>query len=724
MRIHAAGRLLSTGTTRRDFLKTSAAATGGLVIAFNVPGAKRLAAAGTDPAAGFAPNAFLRIADDDTVTVLLAHSEMGQGIWTALPMLIAEELDCDWTKVRVEHAPAAPEYAHTAFGLQATGGSTTTWSEFDRYRQAGATARALLVQAAAERAGVPVAECRTENGAVIAGGQRIPFGELVKEAAELPTPESVPLKDPKEWKVIGTPTRRLDTPEKITGKAKFGIDTRLEGMLTAVVARAPTFGGSVKTFDASAAKAVPGVRHVVQVPSGVAVVADHTWAALKGREVLSVEWNPGPAAGVDSAALIEEWRELVKSPGSTAKESGDTAAAIAGAATTFDAEFSFPYLAHAAMEPLNCTVRIGADGCDVWTGTQFQGPDQQAAAAIAGLRPDQVRIHTTFLGGGFGRRANPATDFVSEAVHVAKATGAGVPVKTVWTREDDTRGGYYRPAFVHRARLGLGADGMPVAWDHDMAGQSILAGTFFEPAMAETGIDPSSVEGLADSPYLAEVPNHRVGVHTPAPGVPVLWWRSVGHTHTAFVVESLVDEAAHAAGQDPVAYRRAMLANHPRHLGVLNLAAEKAGWGSAPPAGRARGVAVHESFGSFVAEIAEVSVEDGRIRVHEVTCAVDCGIAVNPETIRAQLQGAVAFGLSATLHSALSLEDGRVQESNFDGYKVLRLAEMPEVSVHIVPSTDPPGGVGEPGTPPIAPAVANAVFALTGKRLRDLPLTL
>lgn len=724
MRIHAAGRLISNGTTRRDFLKTSAAATGGLVIAFNVPGAKRLVAAGIAPAAGFAPNAFLRIADDDTVTVLLAHSEMGQGIWTALPMLIAEELDCDWTKVSVEHAPAAPEYAHTAFGLQATGGSTTTWSEFDRYRQAGATARVLLVQAAAERAGVPVAECRTENGVVIAGSQRILFGELVEAAAALPTPESVPLKDPKDWTVIGTPTKRLDTPEKITGRATFGIDIRLEGMLTAVVARAPTFGGSVKSFDASAAKAVPGVRYVVQVPSGVAVVADHMWAALNGREALSVEWNPGPAAGVDSAALIEEWRELVKSPGSTAKEAGDTAAALDGAATTLDAEFSFPYLAHAAMEPLNCTVRIGADGCDVWTGTQFQGPDQQAAAAIAGLRPDQVRIHTTFLGGGFGRRANPATDFVSEAVHVAKATGAGVPVKTVWTREDDTRGGYYRPAFVHRARLGLNADGMPVAWDHDMAGQSILAGTFFEAAMAETGIDPSSVEGLADSPYLAEVPNHRVGVHTPAPGVPVLWWRSVGHTHTAFVVESLVDEAAHAAGQDPVEYRRAMLANHPRHLGVLNLAAEKAGWGSALPAGRARGVAVHESFGSFVAEIAEVSVEDGRIRVHEVTCAVDCGIAVNPETIRAQLQGAVAFGLSATLHSALSLENGQVQESNFHDYEVLRLAEMPEVTVHIVPSTDPPGGVGEPGTPPIAPAVANAVFALTGKRLRDLPLTL
>jgi isoquinoline 1-oxidoreductase beta subunit len=345
-----------------------------------------------------------------------------------------------------------------------------------------------------------------------------------------------------------------------------------------------------------------------------------------------------------------------------------------------------------------------------------------AAAAITGLKPEQVRIHTTFLGGGFGRRANPATDFVSEAVHVAKA--AGGPVKTVWTREDDTRGGYYRPAFVHRARLGLGADGMPVAWDHVMAGQSILAGTFFEAMIPESGIDPSSVEGLADSPYMAEIPNHRIGVHTPAPGVPVLWWRSVGHTHTAFVAETMIDEAASAAGQDPVAYRRALLANHPRHLGVLNLAAEQAGWGSPLPEGRARGVAVHESFGSFVAEVAEVSVDKGWIRVHKVTCAVDCGIAVNPETIRAQLQSAVAFGLSATLHSAVSLKDGRVQESNFNDYKVLRLAEMPEVQTYIVPSTDRPGGVGEPGTPPIGPAVANAVFALTGTRLRDLPLAL
>jgi isoquinoline 1-oxidoreductase beta subunit len=708
-------------TSRREFLKTSTTATGGLVIAFHVPGARRLAASGLGSIEAFAPNAFLRIDPDDSVTVLLAHSEMGQGIWTALPMLIAEELDCDWSTIRVEHAPAAQVYAHTAFGIQATGGSTTTWSEFDRYRQAGAMAREMLVEAAARETGVPAAECRTEKGAVLAGDHTLRFGELAEAAAALTPPESVTLRAPSEWTVIGTPNKRLDTPEKITGRAIFGIDVQLEGMLTAVVARAPSFGGTVKSFDASAAKAVPGVRQVNQVPSGVAVVADHFWAASKGREALEIEWNPGPAANVDSDALIAEWRELVRSPGVTATESGDAAAAMDAAAQTVEAEFSFPYLAHAAMEPLNCTVRIGPDGCDIWTGTQFQGPDQMAAAAITGLNPEEVRIHTTFLGGGFGRRANPAADFVSEAVHVAKAAGA--PVKTVWTREDDTRGGYYRPAFVHRGRLGLDSGGMPVAWDHDMAGQSILAGTFFEAGIPENGVDPSSIEGLADSPYLAEVPNHRIGVHTPAPGVPVLWWRSVGHTHTAFVVESLLDQAAHAAGADPVEYRRALLANHPRHLGVLDLAVGKAGWGSPLPAGRARGVAVHESFGSFVAEVAEVSVEEGQIRVHRVTAAIDCGIAVNPETIDAQLQGAIAYGLAATLHSAIHLKDGGAQESNFDDYKVLRLAEMPEVEVHIVPSTDPPGGVGEPGTPPIAPAVANAVFALTGRRLTDLPLS-
>ena len=720
MRIHAANRLLAAGTSRRDFLKTSAVATGGLVIAFHVPGAKRLAASGIAPAGPFAPNAFLRIGEDDSVIVLLAHSEMGQGIWTSLPMLIAEELECDWSSIRVEHAPAAAEYAHTAFGIQATGGSTTTWSEFERYRQAGATARTMLVQAAADRFGVPVSDCRVEDGVVIAGGSRARFGELAEAAAKLTPPESVTLKDPGEWSVIGRPTRRLDTPEKITGRAKFGMDVQFDGLLTAVVERSPTFGGEVDSFDASAAKAVPGVRQVVQVPSGVAVVADHFWAAEQGRKALTVEWKPGPAAGLDSEDMIAEWRDLTLTPGTTAAEAGDAAGALAAAAQKIEASYSFPYLAHATMEPLNCTVKIGPDGCDIWTGTQFQGPDQMAAAAITGLKPEQVRIHTTFLGGGFGRRANPASDFVAEAVHVAKAAGA--PVKTVWTREDDTRGGYFRPAFVHRARLGLGADGMPVAWDHDMAGQSIVAGTFFEAMIPENGVDPSSTEGLADSPYMAEIPNYRIGVHTPTPGVPVLWWRSVGHTHTAFVAETMIDEAAHAAGRDPVDYRRALLANHPRHLGVLNLAAQKSGWGTPLPSGRARGIAVHESFGSFVAEVAEVSLESDQIRVHRVTCAIDCGIAVNPETIRAQVEGAVAFGLGAALHSAITLKDGRVQESNFDAYRVLRQAEMPAVDVHIVPSKESPGGVGEPGTPPIAPAVANAVFVLTGQRPRDLPL--
>jgi isoquinoline 1-oxidoreductase beta subunit len=708
--------------TRRDFLKTGAVASGGLVIAFSVPGAKRLSAAGLLDREEFAPNAFLRIAEDDTVTVLLAHSEMGQGIWTTLPMLIAEELDCDWSKIRVKHAPAAPQYAHTAFGIQATGGSTTTWSEFDRYRQAGAMARTLLVEAASKRLGVPTSEIRTENGVVIARENRLSFGKLVDTAAALPTPENVPLRPASEWKVIGTPTKRLDTPEKITGRAGFGIDVKLDGLLTAVVARPPGFGGAVAAVDASGAEAVQGVRYVVQVPSGVAVVADHFWAAVKGRAALKIDWAPGRTEGLDSDSMIEEWRALVRTPGVTAAEAGDVDSALAGASQTVEAEYSFPYLAHAAMEPLNCTVWIGDDGCDIWTGTQFQGPDQMAAAAILGLRPEQVRIHTTFLGGGFGRRANPASDFVAEAVHVAKAVGA--PVKVVWTREDDTKGGYYRPAFVHRARLGLGPDGMPVAWDHVMAGQSILKGTFFEAGLPPNGVDPSSTEGLADGPYIKEVPNHRVGVHTPDPGVPVLWWRSVGHTHTAFVVETLIDEAAHAAGVDPVAYRRRLLANHPRHLGALNLAAEKAGWGTPLAAGRARGIAVHESFGSCVAEVAEVSVEDGRIRVHRVVCAIDCGIAVNPETIAAQLQGAVAYGLAATLNSAITLKQGEVQQGNFNDYIVLRMKEMPRVEAHIVPSTEAPGGVGEPGTPPIAPSVANAVFALTGKRLRDLPLRL
>jgi isoquinoline 1-oxidoreductase subunit beta len=710
-------------TSRRDFLKQTALAGGGLIIAFVVPSANRFAQAQETSAAAapFAPNAFLRIAADDSITVLLAHSEMGQGIWTSLPMLIAEELDADWSKLRVEHAPAAPAYAHAMFGMQMTGGSSTISSEFDRYRQAGAMARALLVQAAATRLGVAVTDCRTESGKVIAGEQSLRYGELVDDASKLAAPASVILKEPKDWKLIGKSSRRLDTPEKITGRAGFGIDVRFEGLLTAVVLRAPIFGGSVKSVDSKAAMLVPGVRRVIQVPSGVAVVADHYWAAKLGRDALAVEWEPGPNAGLDSEAMRLQFRELAASEGLQVTQAGDAPAALSAATAVLEAEYVVPYLAHAPMEPLNCTVKIDADACEIWTGTQFQTMDQMVAAQITGLQPEQVRVHTTFLGGGFGRRATPVSDFVTEAVHVAKEAGA--PVKTVWSREDDIRGGYYRPMYLHRARVVLGEDGMPSAWDHSIVGQSILAGTPFEPMMVKDGIDGTSIEGVADSAYLKAVANHRVQLHSPRTGIPVLWWRSVGHTHTAFVMETLVDELAQRAGKSPLEYRRQLLKDHPRHLAALNLAAEKIAWDTSNPLmGRARGIAVHESFGSVVAEIAEVSIERGQIRVHRVVAAIDCGVAVNPDGVVAQLESAIAFGLGAALYSSLSFKEGRVQESNFHDYRVLRLSEMPLIEAHIVASSAPPSGVGEPGTPPIAPAVANAVAALTGQRLRELPL--
>ncbi|MET0718035.1 MAG: xanthine dehydrogenase family protein molybdopterin-binding subunit [Pseudoxanthomonas sp.] len=716
-----------TNNSRRRFLKAGAVVGGGLVIGFVIPGAKRLAFAQPAAAAAvasFAPNAFLRIGADDSVTVLLAHSEMGQGVWTTLPMLIAEELDADWTRIKVEHAPAALEYFSPVFHMQGTGGSTSTWSEFDRYRQAGAAARAMLVQAASAHFKVPGTEIRTENGEAIAGTQRVRYGALADAAGKLSTLDAatIALKDPKDWKIIGKATKRLDSPEKITGRAQFGMDVQFEGLLTAVVAHPPVFGATVASFDDAAAKAVPGVRQVLKVPTGVAVVADHYWAAKLGRDALKIEWDLGPNAALDSAALRSQFETLAATPGLPAAQAGDAAAALAKAAKRVDATYSVPYLAHAPMEPMNCTVKIEKDKCELWIGTQFQTLEQGTAAQITGLKPEQVFVHTTFLGGGFGRRATPSPDIVFEAVHIAKAANA--PVKTVWSREDDIRGGFYRSAFVHKASVGLDAAGKPVAWQHDAVGQSIMAGTFMESMMVKNGIDTTSIEGVSDSAYLADVPDRRVGLHSPKTGIAVLWWRSVGHSHTAFAMESLVDELAHAAGKDPVEYRRQLLAKHPRHLGVLNLAAEKSGWGSAPPQGRARGVAVHESFGSFIAQVAEVSVENGAIKVHRVVCAVDCGVAINPAGIAAQMESGIAFGLGAALHSHITFKDGRVQESNYHDYQVLRMSEMPVVETHIVPSTEKSGGVGEPGTAPIAPAVANALFALNGQRLRDLPFQL
>jgi len=712
--------------SRRGFLKGSALLGGGLVVAFVIPGAHRFALGAENQGNAFAPNAFLRIANDNSVTVLLGHSEMGQGIWTGLTMLIAEELDADWSKIRVEHSPAsAADYGMAGFGgMQITGGSTSTWMEFDRYRQAGAAARLMLVDAAAQRFNVAPSTIRTESGVVTAGEHSVTYGELADDAGKLPVPDpaSIKFKEAKDWKVIGKPTKRLDTPEKITGRARFGMDVQFDGLMTAMVARPPVLGGHVKSFEGAGALAVPGVHKVVQVSTGVAVIADHYWAAKLGRDALKVDWDLGPNAGLDSQNLLESFRKLAATPGVPASKAGDAEGALAKATKTIDVEYSVPYLAHAPMEPLNCTVKITQDKCEIWTGTQFQTLDQMVAGKITGLKPEQVEIHTEFLGGGFGRRANPTSDFVAEAVEVAKAAGA--PVKTVWSREDDIRGGYYRSAFLHQARVGLDAGGLPVAWKHVMVGQSIMAGTMMEATMVKDGVDKTSVEGVADSPYLEGMANHSVELHSPKTGITVLWLRSVGHSHTAFVMESLIDELAAAAGKDPVDYRRTLLKDHPRHLGVLNLAVEKANWSAPLPDGHALGVAVHESFGSYVAQVAEVSQDNLAIRVHRVVCAVDCGIAVNPMSIAAQMESAVTFGLGFTLHSKLSFKNGEVVQSNYHDYQVLRLNEMPVVEVHIVPSTDKPGGIGEAGVPPTAPAVANAVFALTGQRLRELPLNL
>jgi len=708
--------------SRRQFVKSSVLAGGGLLLACHLPFYVRDAAAAVD--AVFAPNAYLRIGTDDSVTIIVNKSEMGQGVYTSLPMLLAEELCCDWKRVTFQASPVAPEYNHAQFGpIMVTGGSTSVRSEWDRLSLAGAAAREMLIAAAAQQWQVDPSACRAENGVVLGpGGKQSSFGKLAANASKLPVPKEPKLKSGAK-KLLGKSLHRLDSPAKINGKAVFGIDVTAPGMLTAVIARPPVFGGKVSSFDATRALAVPGVKQVVVVEAGVAVIADGYWPAVQGRKLLEIVWDEGEGAKVSTPAMREEYARLSATPGVVARKDGDAPAVLAKAAKRFEVEYEVPYLAHAPMEPLNCFVDLKKESCRIRTGTQFQTVDRGAAARIVGLNPEQVTIETTFLGGGFGRRACTGSDFVSEAAQVAKAARVmKQPVKVIRSREDDMRAGYYRPMWYDRVMACLDAKGMPLAWHHRIVGQSIIAGTLFEQAMIKDGIDDTSVEGAANTPYA--IPNLQVELHSPKNPVPVLWWRSVGHSHTAFVMESFLDELAHAAGKDPYQYRRKLLAGHPRTSKVLETAAKKGDWGKPLPAGHGRGIAVHESFGSFIAQVAEVSLDNrGNIKVHRIVCAIDCGRIVNPDTIKAQMESAITFGLTAALYGAITLKDGRVEQGNFDGYPLVRMQAMPKVEVHIIKSSEPPGGVGEPGVPPTAPAVANALFAATGARLRSLPMT-
>ena len=673
----------------------------------------------------FEPNAFVRIAPDNTVTVISKHLEMGQGVYTGLATLVAEELDADWSQVAVVAAPAdASRYNNLFWGpMQGTGGSTAIANSFMQMRQAGAAARHMLIAAAAERWSVAADEITVSAGVVshAASGHRASFGELAEAAARQTVPTEISVKDPADFRLIGQRVPRTDGSGKIDGSAVFTQDVKLDGLLTALVAHAPRFGARVAEVDSAAARAVPGVVAVHEIPTGVAVVARDFWSASKGRDALKIDWDESGAVAASSDSLMASYRALAQTPGLVARSEGAVDAALETAPKRLEASYEFPYLAHAAMEPMNCVIRLDEQGCEVWNGEQLHTGDQMALAGLLGLTPQQVRVNTLFAGGSFGRRANPKSDYLLEAAAIAKAGGGKAPVKLVWTREDDMRAGWFRPMYCHSLRAGLDADGRPVAWQHRIVGQSIGAGTAFESAMVKDGVDSTSVEGASNLPYA--IPNIGVELHTTEVGIPVQWWRSVGSTHTAFAVECFIDELALAAGRDPVDYRLELLGGHPRHSAVLQLAAERSGWGKPLTEGTARGIALHESFNTRVAQVAEVSRKaDGGFSVDRVVIAVDCGIAINPDVIRAQMEGGMGYGLSATLESEITIANGAVVEGNFDGYRVLRFDQMPKVEVHIVKSAEPPTGVGEPATPVIAPAVANALFALNGQRARRLPL--
>jgi isoquinoline 1-oxidoreductase beta subunit len=708
---------------RRNFLKNTAIAGGGLVIGFVIPGiadAKQIA----DSTTRFVPNAFLRIGSDDSITVIIARTEVGQGISTTLAMLIAEELDVRPATIKMIQAPAAKEYVNIFFGFQSTGGSTGAQAEIDRYQKAGAAARSMLIQAASNRYGVNAEECRTEDGNVIIGQNRISYGKLVDDAAKLPVPaaEAVKVKDPGKWKFIGKNYRSIDTLEKINGIAKYGMDIQFPGMLTAVVDRGPVLGATVKSFDATKAKAVPGVIDVVQIPTGIAVLADNFWTAKLGRNALEIQWERGPNANRDSKLLLEEYRKFAATDVQTITKAGNIDEAFSKADKIIEVEYDLPFLAQTPMEPLTCVVKLSPDKCEVWTGTHNPEFDQLAASKITGLKLEQVFINTVYSGGSFGRRNTNDSHYVKEAVELAKASSNKL-IKVVWTREDDVKGGTYRPVFLHTAKVGLDKNGIPIAIKYTLVGESVVIGWQYEKMiMTGFGFDFTVVSGIVDSPYLKVIPNHHLGYHLTKNTNSVGSWRSVGSSHTVFGIESLIDEMAHAAGKDPVAYRRELLKGFPRHLAVLEKAAKEARWGEPLPAGRARGVAVCEAHGSYVAQVAEISVSpDGKLKVHKVVCAIDCGLVLNPQAVRAQVEGGIVFGLTATLYGEITFKEGKVMQNNFHDYRMVRMNEMPVIETHLVPG-DKMGGAGEAAVPHIMAAITNAIYAATGKRIRKLPV--
>jgi len=710
--------------SRRDFVVAIATAGGGLLLGCRVDGRRSLAGsaetAGSAPAA-FAPNAFVRIGTDGRITLIMNQVEMGQGMFTSMPMLIAEELEIGLDQVALEHAPPDDKlYGNPLVGFQMTGASSSVRMMFQPLRRAGATARSMLVAAAAQSWGVDPGSCRAEKGVVthVPTGRTLAYGALADKAAKLPVPQQVTLKDPKDFRLIGTPAKRLDTPDKVNGKAQYGIDVRLPGMKIATVAASPVVGGKVAGLDESKALAIKGVHQVVRLDDAVAVVADHMWAAKQGLAALAVRWDDGANASVSTADVVRGLDEASQKPGVVARKEGDAAAALAGAARRVDAVYQVPFLAHAAMEPANCTVHVRPDGCEVWTGSQVLSRVQATAARVTGFPLDKVVVHNHLLGGAFGRRLT-TVDIETQAVRIAKQVGG--PVKVVWTREEDIQHDDYRPYYYDRVSAGLDSRGKPVAWTHRLVGPSILAR--WAPPAFKDGLDGDALDGAVQLLY--DIPAIQVEyVRHEEPVLNTGFWRGVGVTHNTFVIESFIDELAAAAKQDPVAFRRGLLGKAPRAQAVIDLAAKEAGWGKPLPAGWGRGISLlYSGWDSYLAQVAEVEVsKTGEVRVHRIVCAVDCGTIVNPDIVKAQVEGGVVFGISGALWGEITLKNGRVEQSNFNNYRALRMNEAPPIEVHLVRNGEAPGGMGEPGTAVTAPALANAIFAATGKRIRRLPL--